>query len=387
MNKFVFTIPLLVLSVQAYSKDYDEVFPEYFEYCAASQVKYTKTYFEGSVGGPGGHGFLYVHGLCKDNSKGYPQVKPCEEEGSGVGISLDSDYANVKWIAVPGRDLMMNGNHSPEDINPVSLEEIENVKLKAYELEIFKGVELKAEDIAKYKFGSKQYEMAAAEWSIGTDLALRFGRELRCTRTPISKSQVSDLANYLNAENDKYYKTEAVYEWSFVYNNCSHLTLNAGASIGINQSIKADQSFLKQLTNIAVPANAYMSVSDQWTLKKLKLRHLRKSDSLKKYSTHPNQFGSLMQKLPAFKTNHMFLTDDIKGISIPRKNILKMFKTAKGYDKYLDKKENTDLEENAKKWVKIYQKLIKKLEKKGDQESIEYSYLSKQLEKSLSILK
>jgi len=246
-------------------------------------------------------------------------------------------------------------------------------------------VKLKAEDVAKYQFGTKEYEMAAAQWSIGTDLALRFGRELRCAKTPISKEQVKDLSTYLNEENNIYYQSGDTYDWSFVYNNCSHLTLNAGAAIGINNSIKVDEGILTQLGNLAVPANAYMSVSDKWTLKKLKIRNLKKSDSFKKYSMHPNQLGALMQKLPAFQNNHMFLTDDIKGISLPRKNLLKMFKTAKRYDKYLERSENTELKSNAQKWITVYTKLIQKIERKGNIDSKEYNYLRKQLIKAQSI--
>jgi hypothetical protein len=123
-------------------------------------------------------------------------------------------------------NLYLNGNYNDEVV--ITKDDIEYVKNQAFKLNIFKGVKLKSESVNKHEFGSKAYELAAAEWSIGTDIAIRFGREIRCVRTPVTKTQVEILADFLNLENDKYYKTGTTYEWSFLSNNCTHLNNECG---------------------------------------------------------------------------------------------------------------------------------------------------------------
>ena len=87
---------------------YAKLYPAHVEYCAGT--KYQKR--EGANGGYGGHGFTYVNSLCKDESKNYPQVKVCDgtEGYSGVGISVNSDFQNVNWVAVPTHSFFLNGN-------------------------------------------------------------------------------------------------------------------------------------------------------------------------------------------------------------------------------------------------------------------------------------
>jgi hypothetical protein len=48
--------------------------------------------------------------------------------------------------------------------------------------------------------------------------------------------------------------------------------MNAGEAIGLNQKIGEDLPLIKQLGNLAVPANAYMTLADQWVLKKTKVK-------------------------------------------------------------------------------------------------------------------
>lgn len=354
-------LSLVTLSLNAFSGEYENAFPEYYEYCTATQVKYQPEYFEGGTGGAGGHAFIYVHGLCKDYTKDYPQVVPCEEVNEelrtqyphdGVGISLDSDYKNIMWVAVPGKDLIFNGNLNSKE--PMLEKDIEALKDQAFALKVFENVELKTTTDAP--LNSKKHSDFATLWSAGTDIAISWGRELRCVKTPINKKSVKQISLYLNAQNNSIYKTEKDYDWSFLYNNCTHLSLNTANAFGLTKEIKVDQSFVKQLGNIAVPANGFMLLADDLVLKKFNKNYLKKNENqMKENQLMGLQVGSLFEYHPAFPNNLIFQTEDIKGVSLPRKRVLKAFKTLKHYDKYFSMNKYTILNENLKMWKEIYE--------------------------------
>ncbi len=57
---------------------YDELYPEYAEFCGASQrVRKAVNGEPASVGGSFGHGFFYLRGACRDLSAPYPQIHVC----------------------------------------------------------------------------------------------------------------------------------------------------------------------------------------------------------------------------------------------------------------------------------------------------------------------
>lgn len=348
------TVAVFVLTLSFFAQaSYESYFPQYYEYCTATQLKYRPEFFDGAVGGPGGHGFMYIHGLCKDYSKSYPQVIPCDENSSheGVGISLDSDYANVAWVAVPGRDLMMFGDI---ERRAVTEEDIEAVARKAIDLKIFENVKMKPDYVTKNAFNSIDYQKAAAVYSIGTDIAVNWARELRCVRIPVNKEAIGAAADYLNGVNNKYYLGNKTYEWSMIKNNCTHLAMNTSHAMGINSSIETDRSILRQIFNLAVPANAYLMYMDKALLKNVNEKKILKSKAYKKFGYHPSQVGTLMIHLKAYPDNVMFETSELKSITLPRKNILKIGTTPASYDKYA-RPENTQLLENAKRWKSVYE--------------------------------
>lgn len=349
---------LLILSSTMALASYEDHFPEYFEYCTATQLKYQPEYFGGSVGGPGGHGFMYIHGLCKDYSKSYPQVVPCQSDSNhqGVGVSLDSDYSNVAWVAVPGRDLMMNGNLDPKAVTEADVNALAE---KAVELKIFENVKMKPEYVSKNAFNTPEHEKAAAIYSIGTDIAVTWGRELRCVRIPVNKSAIQAAADFLNDVNNKYYKNNVPYEWSMVKNNCTHLAMNTSAAMGINPKIKTDGSTVAQIFNLGIPANAYLMYADRAILNKVNEKEIYKSKPFKNFGFHPTQLGSLMIHQQAFPDNVMFKTSELVAITLPRKNVLKLLATPIGYNKHATP-ENTELQANAQKWKAIYSELQSK---------------------------
>lgn len=336
-------ILLIGLSTSAYAGLYGEVFPRYYEYCAGTMLHYQKDYFNGAKGGAGGHAYVYLQGICKDYSKPYPQVKVCDksDDHEGVGISLDSDYKNVAWIAVPGRELIHFGNKEQGSV--ISKSDVDELIQKSIDLEIFKNVELKN---YPQNLLPEEKERYTALFSIGTDIAINWARELRCVKTPVSEDRLKDAVTFLNETNNKYFLEGKEYKWSMLANNCTHLSINIGHELGVNPSIATDRSFLKQLGNIAIPANHYLYLMDKVVMNK-------KVDKRKTYT--PNQFGAIASKFQAFPNNEMFITEDLKSFTLrPRKNIKRILSTAKSYDSFLKRKEFTDLRENALYWSKLY---------------------------------
>lgn len=342
--KYIIGLSLLVSVGTTLASSYDEVFSEYYEYCTGTRLKYQPAYYGGATGGIGGHGFMYVHGLCKDYSKNYPQVKVCDEndDHKGVGISLDSDYLNVQWVAVPGRELMIFGDKNPSEI--VTHEMIQEITKKTYDLKVFENVKLKGIS-DKFVFNSEDYQRETARFSIGTDFAVNWARDLRCVRIPVLKDKLSETADYLNSLNQKYYHGPKEYEWSDLKNNCVHLSKNVASKLGITKSVPTDKSKFTQIMNLAVPSNYYLHLVDKAVLKK-KVKN--------RYT--PNQFGSLMAKYPAFPTNDMFVTEDLDALTLPRKNLLRFRATPVSYDRFLKEAKYTSLEENAHYWEVLYSK-------------------------------
>jgi hypothetical protein len=301
-----------------------------FEYCTATQLKYTENYFDGATGGMGGHGYMYIHGLCKDYTKKYPQVIPCldvkesQYPHSGVGVSLDSDFQNVMWIAVPQEQLYHNGNQYSGAY--ITKREIDDLLEESYKLKVFQGVKLKSITDPKITYGTRRYHDAATVWSIGTDIAINWGRESRCIKTEITHNELREMTTFLNNQNDKYYHSDKTYKWSFLSNNCSHLVRNTLASAGMAKPLKIDQPIFKQIFNIANPANEYMYLVDRWYLNQ-KAKYRKKRNNSRE--------NTAIYKRDVFPTNEMFKNDELKGFSAPRKNLKRMFRRLRYYDRYL----------------------------------------------------
>lgn len=365
-----FILALTTLSAQA---AYEDHFPTYFEYCTASQWKTV----EGDKGGPAGHGFTYIQGLCKDYSQNYPQVLPCDEVSAesksrypheGVGISLDLTFSNVSWVAVPGRDLLISGE---TERKPIQEEDIRPHVQKIIDLRVFEGVKLKPAAFQTLQIGSPEYNEKAALSTLGTDHAVNWARELHCVKIPFHKSKLKAVSEFLNQSNLKY-KDGPEYKWSMISNNCAHLSINTSHVLGINGSIGTDQFILKQLTNLAVPANLFMMYADLAVLNKPKARS----------AFTPLQVGSLLSYYPAYETGSKFDTKDLKMMTLWRvKKPLKLLMNPRKYLKY-QTAENTDLKANATKWRSLYTNFLKMTPANQSNE-----YLEKQLQLSEEILR
>jgi hypothetical protein len=374
MNKLLLSASLLLVSTFSFAA-YEDHFPTYFEYCTGTQWKLQS----GEKGGVPGHGLTYIHGLCKDYSSEYPQVIPCDEikdkSHSGVGISLDKNFSNVMWVAIPGRDLTFFGDKERKAISQDDIKEQIN---KVTKLKVFNEVKSKSEFMAQFTYGTQEYLEAIARDTVGTDHAVNWARELHCVKVPFPKNKLTNLAKILNDSNNQY-KTGPGYNWDKLNNNCVHLSINQSAALGINKSIKLDQKYISMLFNMALPAHGFLMYADLAVLKKSpSAKALKKS--LETNGFHPVQVGSIMETYEAYPSGEYFNTEDLTVLTLPR--LLRPWRllgSPKKYEKKYMTLSNSDLKANAKMWRERYETMLSKLDQ-GEASSELGSYLQNQIE-------
>ena len=385
MKKLIYSLPVLVFFSFAHAA-YEDHFPSYFEYCSGTQWK-LKT---GEAGGTPGHGFTYIHGLCKDYRSAYPQVIPCSEVSEemrakhphdGVGISLDKNFSNVMWVAVPGRDMTLNGE---VERKAITQSDIEAHIRKINELKVFEGVITKPNKAKGIPFGTPEYLEAIALDTLGTDHAVNWARGLHCVKIPAPKEKLPAVAKFLNESNNQYKDGSKEYEWSMLKNNCIHLSVNQGEALEINKGKKVDKHIIRAVFDLAVPANTFLMYADLAVLSKMPSNRTLKKN-LPKKGFYPVQVGSIMEAHPVYTGGDYFDTENLKSTRVPRLlKFWKIFSSPRSYEQKYMTPERNNLKENAKLWIKRYEQLLRKLSHK-QKGSIVEDYLEKQLELSKSI--
>ncbi len=384
MKKLLRLLPVFLVSSVAVAA-YEDHFPAYFEYCTGTRWMLQT----GEKGGSPGHGFTYIHGLCKDYRSDYPRVLPCAEVPAelrmkhphdGVGISLDKNFTNVMWVAVPGRDFMINGNKAPQPINRA---QIDDHLAEVTRLRIFDGVRSKSDALKAHTIGTSEYLSAIALDTLGTDHAVNWARKLHCVSVPVPAASLGKMADFLNAANEQF-RGDREYEWSKLSNNCVHVSINQSAALGINKPIKVDQKFLRKLTNMALPANGFLMYADRTVLARTpSLRKLRKA--LPEKGFYPVQVGALLRSYDAFPSGGYFKTDDLSVLTAPRiATPWKLLSTPEKYEEKYMTPANTELKANAELWVGRYQRLLDRLDPSDKGSAVE-DYLRQQLEKAKKI--
>lgn len=386
MKNLIKALPLLLITVVSHAA-YEDHFPTYYEYCASSKWKLQ----DGREGGQGGHGFTYIHGLCKDYRYEYPQVIPCSEVTAslkakypheGVGVSLDGEFKNVKWVAVPGRELTLFGDLERKSAKSTDIESIID---RITELKVFNGVVHGIDETKDMVLDSDEYLRATARETMGTDHSVNLARSLDCVKLPFQASKLPAVAEYLNAQN-LMHKEKADYVWSMMKNNCVHLAANQAFTLGIfNKKLETNQNFIKTIFNMAIPANFYMTLADQTVLQKMPSNKLL-AGVIPENDFHPVQVGAVIEHHPAFPSGDRFDTDNTWLLASPRLTKPgKIFGTPEKYrNKYLTPF-NSEIKANAEMWVGRYERLLNELTDNQKGSEVE-SYLVKQLELSKKIL-
>lgn len=376
-----------VASLEQYSK----YFPFHAEFAAMTQIKPIGK----KPGGPGGHAFLYIHGLCKDYSVPYPKVVPCSEarfpkglEHAGVGISVNNDFVNANWVAVPGHELFFRGEHHGESLEQ---DDIERSVRRALEYRVFEGVKVQPELVPQAAIGV-DYESQVARGSVGTDYSTHYGRELWSVRFKIDESAIRPMAEFLNQVNAPYVSGQREYQWSGIYDNCASLSANVLAVACIRKSLPVRQIFLKHVFNLALPRNGLSTLQllvhhagrtdlkelIDPTLSPVSFEAIRSQPQLwnllQQGKTLPVGLGALSIHYPTVQGDQLF-ADDLKVVRIPHKNV----GANRMSDEALQEEAFTDLRTNAvRSMLELEKSLEHSLKQVQTSERIKYQNWARQ---------
>ncbi len=228
--------------------DYETLYPNTVGICAVTQYRRA----DGQVGGSPGHGVMTLGGACRDEQASYPRLRLCREDEAGTvtGVSVNRWFRNVNWVATDDADLFFNGGVGRRDV--LDAARVQATAEAAIASGMFEGVEL-------HDYPTEAAERSLLDFvlkeSLGTDFALRFGRSIYCSTMPVERDILRDVIAYLNEQNALYAEGEADYNWSGYSDNCVHTITNALAAGGIWKSKSVRGTKLRQLFNLAVPAN------------------------------------------------------------------------------------------------------------------------------------
>lgn len=275
------------LTTEENNRVYNQAFPAYIEFCAASTWQKRGA----SDGGNFGHAFGMIHGACvaKDsNGKRLvpQQLVPCR--GGTVGFSTESVLFNHQWVAADSREMTLYGNHDPAQ--PFDVAAWKRVQDLAWNTGTFDGLEVRS--WAKTEAANKAKEAGApadkyfrewlADYTFGTEFALSSARGgVDCTRIPLTGTKrgaetkpLKDVLAYLNQVNQKAYQdskitppgaTEPVgFDYDGIVNNCAHTVYNALASIGFWPKKNSTghpagpSEILKRVSDVVAPYNSML---------------------------------------------------------------------------------------------------------------------------------
>jgi hypothetical protein len=247
-----------VMLARVADAEYEVLYPRHVGICAVTQYRR----LDGDVGGSPGHGVMYLKGACLDETAPYPRLRRCKGEATswedpehGVGISVNRWFRNVNWVGTPDPNLFFNGGVGRKEV--LDEERVDLTARRAIDTGMFRGVEY-------HDYPTDEPERSLEDFvrtqSLGTDFALRFGRSLLCSTMPVTESMLDDVIAYLNDLNARYAEGDVDYEWSGYADNCVHTVRNALAAgdVWAPKSVRAIK--MRQLFNMAVPANEFVNL-------------------------------------------------------------------------------------------------------------------------------
>lgn len=244
------------------AEPYARVYPYYAESCALTQLGKKSGFGAEIYSGVGGHGALYLNGVCRSQKEPYPVLEMCDEAGQqpdrdGVGLSVNAHYRNAVWVATEGRDFFFNGALAPAA--RLSQGAYREVQASAIKKGIYGGVDFHAavfEDMpAGFSPADFRYEI-----SVATDYAIAFGRHRYCARVPVDRSQMVGIVNFLNQINEPYRVGRKVFDWNIFTHNCEHVNHNALAAAGVWSVWPMDRFILTSIFDFPVPKNEFVNL-------------------------------------------------------------------------------------------------------------------------------
>jgi hypothetical protein len=290
---------------------YDQLYPYYVELCAVSQFR-SKTK---GTGGVPGHAVMYLKGACQDRESPYPQLRRCRRIATdpydpehGAGVSVNRWLRNVNWIATPGKALFYEGNLSPG--TRLTQAHFDATVRAVIDADVFRGVELH-----EYPPTSSERTLGdfIAHHSLATDYALRFARSVFCARMPVTEEMLVEIMDFLNELNHEFATGEADYVWSGFADNCVHTLRNALAAASIWTPTSVRVVKLRQLFNLAIPANEFVNLARlgaEGPLDDYEQIYLDSDqrDALIEFDWLPTRHGALVKALPVHAENDLYDT-------------------------------------------------------------------------------
>jgi hypothetical protein len=206
---------------------YDQLYPHYVEACYVTQVNFKS----GFSGNQFGHAAMFLKGACRIKDAPYPQIRLCDPQEAagtdeGVGISVDSDFANANWIAVDGKDYFLRGGVA--ETEPFDDARADAVVEEAVNRGYFHGVRLNA---AAQEREGRSDEYWVALQGLSTDYGLTLGRDAYCMKIPVTPSILGKIVDYLNHRNLDANAHGSPYK--IIGNNCADVIYDALAAAGI----------------------------------------------------------------------------------------------------------------------------------------------------------
>jgi hypothetical protein len=237
---------------------YTALNPYYLEFCALSEIEKKPGYGADIRGGVGGHSTIYLNGVCRTEEV-YPVLAVCGHDpgANGVGLSVNSHFANANWVAIPGREFFYHGDLRPGE--KLTRAAYDATKAHAQRLGLYDGVRFHDVVFADMPAGYTQ-EAFKYEVSIATDYAIGYGRDRFCARVPVTAVQMDRMVAYLNGLNRPYRDGEAVYRWSVLTDNCIHVAHNALAWIGFWPVWPMHRFVLLAAFDFPVPKNEFVNI-------------------------------------------------------------------------------------------------------------------------------
>lgn len=291
---------------------YGQYFPYYAELCALSEIRKKPGFGVRVRSGMGGHSLLYLSGVCRDRRAGYPTLKLCDPAASpasrGVGISVNSHYKNVNWVAAEGPDFVWRGALAPDEA--LTRDGYERTQACAKAMGVLDGVQFHGHLFRDRRHGMSERDYMY-EISVATDYAVCFGRNAYRARIPLERSRMAAIVDFLNDLNAAYRDGRRVFHWKMLNNNCSHVAHNALAAARIWSPWPTGQCLARAAFNFPVPKNEFVDlmlrandlpIHDAEVL----ARDERARRALEEVDALPTAPGALASVVPAVRENEIY---------------------------------------------------------------------------------
>jgi hypothetical protein len=344
---------------------YDELFPYYVELCATSQFR-SKLKGEGGVAG---HAAMYIKGACKDEQAAFPQLRRCRVAATdvydpehGAGVSVGRWFQNVNWVAIPGYDLFYQGNLKFGE--PLTQAHFEATVHEVIHKGVYNGVKFHASPSVG---ADPKLEDFIAQEGIGTDLALQFARSAFCARVPVTAPMLDEIIAFLNDKNREYFEGDADYNWDVWADNCAHTLRNALAAANIWSPLSVRGVKLRQIFNLAVPANEFANLAELGTTGNVEdYREIQtdgpQRDALHEFHWLPTRHGGLLKTLPVHEPNDLY---DTTFRLFTLQSPFRMGKTRRVVDLLSDKR-FVDLHANLRYFQEKYDTILRDRDERRD---------------------